>query len=167
MIHNTRHNLGVRLITSVVIGVALLLLGATTAVAQRQAANKSARGSTPQQPLYSEYRGVRIGMSAAEVRTKLGASLQQADDMDIYVFSDQESAQIVYDTAHKVRMISIDYLSGVGAPDYKSVVGPDIEVREDGTLYKLARYDSFGIWVYYNRGPGDKATVSITIQKSL
>jgi hypothetical protein len=161
MIQNTGNKLGIWLTMSVV------LLGATIAVGQRQAGNKNGLVSTPQQPLYSEYRGVRIGMSAADVRIKLGSSLQQADEMDIYVFSDKETAQIVYDTLHKVRMISIDYVGGVGAPDYKSVVGSDIDVREDGTLYKLARYDNVGIWVYYNRGPGDNATVSITIQKSL
>lgn len=166
MIHNTRHNLGVRLITSVVIVAALLLLGATTAVAQHQAANKSAHVSTPQQPLFSEYRGVRIGMSAAEVRTKLGAPMQPGDDMDFYVFSEKEAAQIVYDAAHVVKTISVDYVGGVGAPDYKAVVGPDVEVKTDGSLYKQMHYDSFGIWVFYNRGAGDAATVTITIQKS-
>ena len=166
MIRNTRHDFCVRLITSVVIVMALLLLGATVAGAQGRAVNKSAHISAPQQPLYSEYRGVRIGMTANEVRTKLGAPMQPGDDMDVYVFSDKEAAQIVYDTAHVVKTISVDYVGGVGAPDFKSVVGPDIEVRADGSLYKQMHYDSFGIWVFYNRGAGDAATVTITIQKS-
>ena len=166
MIHNTRNNLCVGLITSVVIVTALLLLGATVAGAQGRAVTKSAHISAPQQPLYSEYRGVRIGMSTADVRTKLGAPLQPADDMDLYVFSEKETAQIVYDAAHTIKTISVDYAGGVGAPDYKSVVGPEIEVMVDGSLYKLVRYDSFGVWVIYNRGAGDAGTVTITIQKS-
>jgi hypothetical protein len=105
-------------------------------------------------------------MSTADVRTKLGAPLQPADDMDFYVFSEKEAAQIVYDSAHVVKTVSVDYVGGVGAPDYKSVVGPEIEVMVDGSLYKLVRYDSFGVWVIYNRGAGDAATVTITIQKS-
>jgi len=166
MIHNTRNNFFVGLITLVVIVTVLLLLGATVAAAQGRAVSKSAHISAPQQPLYSEYRGVRIGMSTADVRTKLGAPLQPADDMDFYVFSEKETAQIVYDAAHTVKTISVDYAGGVGAPDYKSVVGPEIEVMVDGSLYKLVRYDSFGVWVIYNRGAGDAGTVTITIQKS-
>ena len=166
MIHKTRKNLFVGLITLVVIVVALLLLGATVAAAQGRVANKAAHVAAPQEPLYSQYRGVRIGMTTAEVRTKLGAPQQPGDDMDFYVFSDKEAAQIVYDTSHIVKTVSVDYIGGVGAPDYKAVVGPDVEVAANGSLYKQMHYDSFGIWVFYNRGTGDAATVTITIQKS-
>lgn len=166
MIHKTRKNLFVGLITLVVIVVALLLLGATVAAAQGRVANKAAHVAAPQKPLYSEYRGVSIGMTTAEVRTKLGAPQQPGDDMDFYVFSDKEAAQIVYDTSHIVKTVSVDYIGGVGAPDYKAVVGPDVEVAANGSLYKQMHYDSFGIWVFYNRGTGDAATVTITIQKS-
>jgi outer membrane protein assembly factor BamE (lipoprotein component of BamABCDE complex) len=166
MIHNSRNNFWVGLITAVVIVTALLLVGATVAGAQSRAVSTGAHTAAPQQPLYSEYRGVRIGMTAKEVRTKLGEPMQPGDDMDFYVFSDKEAAQIVYDAAQVVKIISVDYVGGVGAPDYKSVVGPDIEVRADGSLYRQMHYDSFGIWVFYNRGAGDAATVTITIQKS-
>ena len=166
MIHNKRNDFCVGLSTAVVMMAALLLLGATVAGAQGRAVSKSAHISAPQQPLYSEFRGVRVGMSTADVRTKLGAPFQPADDMDLYLFSEKETAQIVYDAAHTVKTISVDYAGGVGAPDYKSVVGPEIEVMVDGSLYKLVRYDSFGVWVMYNRGAGDAGTVTITIQKS-
>jgi hypothetical protein len=105
-------------------------------------------------------------MTTAEVRTKLGTPQLPGDDMDFYVFSDKEAAQIVYDTSHIVKTISVDYVGGIGAPDYKAVVGPDVEAGADGSLYKQMHYDSFGIWVIYNRGTGDAATVTITIQKS-
>jgi len=166
MIHNKRIPFCLGLATSVLMVAALLLSGATATSAQSRAVSKGARISAPQQPLYSEYRGVRIGMSTTEVRTKLGAPLQPADDMDFYVLYEKETAQIVYDAAHAVKAISVDYIGGFGAPDYKSVVGPDIEVRADGSLYKQVHYDSFGIWVIYNRSAGDTPTVTITIQKS-
>jgi len=166
MIHKTRKNLFVGIITLVVIVTTLLLLGATVAAAQGRAVTKAAHIAAPQQPLYSDYRGARIGMTTAEVRTKLGAPQQPGDDMDFYVFSDKEAAQIVYDASHIVKTISVDYIGGVGAPDYKAVVGPEVELGANGSLYKQMHYDSFGIWVFYNRGAGDAATVTITIQKS-
>ncbi len=166
MISTTRNNFCVELITSLVIVTALFLVGATIAGAQGRGKTKSAQISAPQPPLYSEYRGVRIGMSTTEVRTKLGAPQQPGDDMDFYVFSEKEMAQIAYDAAHAVKTISVDYIGGVGAPDYKSVVGPDVEVRADGSLYKQMHYDNFGIWVFYNRSASDTPTVTVTIQKS-
>ena len=107
-------------------------------------------------------------MKAQEVRTKLGEPLQKADDMDFYVFSEgKEMAQIAYDASHAVKAVSVDYLGGVGAPDYKLVVGPNVDLKPDGSIYKLIRYDSLGVWVYYNRTSGVVPIVTITIQKSL
>ena len=166
MIHHKQNPFCLGVVTLVVMVTGLLLLGATVVNAQRRAVNKGVDSSAPQQPLYSEYRGVRIGMSTADVRGKLGAPLQPGDDMDLYAFSEKETAQIVYDAAHAVKTISVDYIGGVGAPDYKSVVGPDVEVKADGSLYKQKHYDSFGIWVFYNRSAGDTPTVTVTIQKS-
>ena len=166
MMHDERNNFRVALLIPMLIVAALLVFGATVAGAQGRAATKSTQITASQQPVYNEYRGVRIGMTTAEVRTKLGAPMQPGDDMDLYVFSDKETAQIVYDTAHAVKTISVDYAGGIGAPGYKSIVGPDVEVRADGSLYKLVRYDSLGLWVFYNRTAGDAPTVTITIQKS-
>lgn len=166
MIYNKTNTFWVGAVTSVVMITALLFLGAKVASSQARAEIKGARSSVRQQPLYSEYRGLRIGMSTTEVRTKLGAPLQPGDDMDLYVFSEKETAQIVYDAAHAVKIISVDYIGGIGAPDPKSVVGTDLGVRADGSQYKQMHYDDFGIWVIYNRSAGDTPTVTITIQKS-
>jgi hypothetical protein len=120
-----------------------------------------------QQPLYTEYRGVRIGMTALDVRAKLGEPLQKADDGDFYAFSEKETAQIAYDAAHIVKTVSVDYVGGIGAPDYKAVVGSDVDVKPDGGIYKVVHYDALGLWVYYNRSAGDAPIVTITLQKSL
>jgi hypothetical protein len=166
MIHDTRHNIFGGLVSALVTMVAMFLLGAgSAATTSAQMVKASAHGSATQQPLYSEYRGVRIGMNAEEARAKLGAPLQKADDMDFYVISDAETAQIAYDASHKVKVVSVDYLGGVGAPDYKLVVGPDVQVKEDGAIYKLVRYDSQGFWVSYNRSANAVPVVTITITK--
>lgn len=121
-------------------------------------------GSAAEQPLYSDYKGVRIGMTADEVRSKLGQPSLKGEDQDYYSFSDRETAQIAYDAAHNVTTISVDYVGGVGAPDPKTVVGGDLETK-NGAEYKLVRYESFGFWVSYNRSAGPMVVVTITIQK--
>jgi hypothetical protein len=167
MIHNMRHKFLVGLFSALVILAILLLLQTVAAATPTQTKSKGAHSSVIQQPLYSEYRGVRIGMAAQDVRAKLGEPLQKADDMDLYAFSEKETAQIAYDASHTVTTVSVDYLGGVGAPDYKLVVGPDVEVKADGAIYKQVRYDTLGFWVYYNRSAGEMPIVTITIQKSL
>lgn len=166
MIHNTRNYTLAGLAGALVTVFALVLLGtglAVTTSAQTERAN--AHSPATQQALYSEYRGVRIGMPAQEARTKLGEPLQKADDMDLYVISETETAQIAYDALHKVKVVSVDYLGGAGAPDYKLVVGPDVNVEATGAIYKLVRYESLGFWVSYNRSAGDVPFVTITITK--
>ena len=140
----------------------------TSANAQpRKGAVAFASGTTIQEPLYSAYKGVRLGMTAAEARAKLGTPAMKSNDQDYYVFSENETAQIGYDAAHKVISISVDYLGGVGAPDYKTVVGGELGLTANGSLYRMVRYESLGFWVSYNRTTGKVPMVSITIQKSM
>jgi outer membrane protein assembly factor BamE (lipoprotein component of BamABCDE complex) len=127
----------------------------------------SAHASAIQQPLYGDYKGVRIGMTAEQVRAKLGKPTLLADDQDYYIMSQTETVQIAYDASHKTIAISVDFVDGIGAPDYKAVVGPDIERRSDGSMHKLVNYDSLGFWVSYHRSAGGVTTVTITIQKSI
>ena len=140
-------------------------LAPVNASAQKGLVN--ARGASVQQPLYGDYKGVRIGMTAEEVRAKLGKPALAADDQDYYIISQTETAQIAYDAAHKAKAISVDFIEGIGAPDYKAVVGPDIQVKPDGSMHKLVFYESLGFWVSYNRSVGGVPTVTITIQKIL
>jgi len=147
-----------------VIGVILLLLLGVVASGQTKTeAMKVARGYTQvQQPLYREYRGVRLGMTAAETRAKLGEPAMKSDEQDFYVFSANETAQIVY-TGQKVVTISTDYNGGVGAPDYKSVVGEDLLQKPDGSSFRMVLYDSERFWVSYYKSASVQPVVTITI----
>lgn len=147
-----------------VIGVILLLLlGAIASGQTKSEAMKVARGYTQvQQPLYKEYRGVRLGMTAGETRAKLGEPAMKSDEQDFYVFSANETAQIVY-TGQKVVTISTDYSGGVGAPDYKSVVGENLLQKPDGSLFKMVLYDSERFWVSYYKSASVEPVVTITI----
>lgn len=141
----------------------LLIATGTEVLAQKS--NSIIKPAAVQQPLYSEYHGVHIGMSAKEVWEKLGEPAFKAEDQDIFTISEKETAQIAYDPARKVKVISVDYFGGIGAPDYKAVVGPGIETKADGSVYKLVRYEASGFWVSYNRTVGPVVIVTVTIQK--
>ena len=152
-----------------IVSSALVLAGFATANAQTQASKLKAskfHAEEVQQPIFREYRGVRLGMTMEEARTKLGTAAMQSDDLDFYVFTENETAQIAYNPAHKVVTISVDYTNGVGAPDYRTVVGADILARPDGSLYKMVEYQAEGFWVSYNKSAGTVPVVTVTLQVS-
>jgi hypothetical protein len=116
-------------------------------------------------PLYNEYKGVRIGMEAVEVRKKLGNPTDKSDVQDFYAFSENESAQIYYDKG-KVMAVSVNYVGDKsGAPLPKIVLGTEIEAKADGAMYKLIRYPEAGYWVSYNRTGGGDPLVTVTMQR--
>src|SRR6185369_6352355 len=146
------------------LGVLLLLLWGIVASGQTGSQTaRVAKGSALQQlEVYREYRGVRLGMTATEARAKLGEPTMKSDEQDFYVISPGETAQLVY-IAQKVVTISTDYTDGVGAPDYRSVVGAKLEVRPDGSSFKMMPYESEHFWVSYNKSATIVPVVTITI----
>ncbi|HYV84077.1 MAG TPA: hypothetical protein VE931_11205 [Pyrinomonadaceae bacterium] len=135
------------------------------AVATVTNSSATAPAAKPNMPVYDDYRGVTIGMSADEVRSKLN-NIKKGDRQDLLNFSEHESAQIYYDDKGKVTAISIDYIGdNSGAPTPESVLGTSITPKPDGSMYQLNRYNEAGYWVSYNRTAGDKPIVTITMQK--
>jgi hypothetical protein len=117
-------------------------------------------------PLFSEYKGVRIGMTTDEARKKLGEPQDKSDEQDFFVFNEKESAQVFYDKAHKTYAISINYLGGgTATPAPKGVLGSEIEAKPDGSLYKMVRYRKAGYWVSYSRTGGTDPLTTVTIQR--
>jgi hypothetical protein len=148
-----------------IVAAGLVFSAVATAQVSRTKASLKSDAATPQQPLYTNYKGVTLGMTTEEARAKLGTPAMKAVDQDFYVFSDNETAQIVYDATHKVVTISVDYVGGVGAPDYKTVVSGELVPTPSGSLYKIVRYESLHFWVSYNRTVGPVPTVTVTLQK--
>ena len=158
-----KFKIGLVELTYLLIGLLLVLLIGIVAKGQTTQPRKNVSAhSQMQQPLYREYRGVRLGMTAAEVRAKLGEPALKSDEQDFYVISSDETVQIAY-IAQKVVTISIDYTGGVGAPDYRSVVGEGLLQKPDGSLFRMVRYDSERFWVSYNKSASVVPLVTITI----
>ena len=143
---------------------ALGLVVDASAEMQGVKATFKSEAATPQTS-FREYRGVKLGMSADETRAKLGTPTIKYSDQDLFVMSENETAQIFYDSAQKVVTISVDYLGGIGAPDYKAVVGVELDTTANGSQHKLVRFVSLGFWVSYNRTNGSVSNVTVTLQK--
>ena len=145
----------------------LVLVVASIANAQEVAKVNAATTKTAPAnvPVFADYRGVKIGMAANEVRSKLN-NITKGDHQDFVNFSEHESAQIYYDDKGNVTAISIDYFGDTSsAPTPETVLGAAIEPKPDGSMYQLNRYSDAGYWVSYNRTAGDKPIVTITMQK--
>ena len=136
-------------------------------VALAQTAQKRPNAAAEEEPVFQEYRGVKIGWLADEVRKKLGNPANKADDQDYYEFGEKERAQVYYDKATKqVMAISVDFIgAGTGVLTPQQVFGSDFEGKSDGSKSKLVRYPKAGYWVSYSRTAGDNPIISVTIQK--
>jgi hypothetical protein len=171
MIHPLRQNFYMQLLKVVLFILATVLVliiwgSFTGAMAQdKRFANQSTAQITAE-PLFREYKGIRIGMTADEVRAKLGDPKELSNAQFFYVLSDKETVQIFFDQLSKVKAISIDFIGQAsGAPGCSAVVGIQVQPMPDGSVYKLVRYPKAGYWVSYNRTAGDLPIITITIQK--
>ena len=140
----------------------VLVLAAPGAHGQRRP-----QGDGPDnQPLFSDFKGVRLGMTADDSRKKLGSPHDKGDDFDLYVYNDNQAVQIYYDKAKTVSAISIDFMSGANdIPAPKDIIGSEPETKADGSAYKLVRYPKAGYWVSYSKTAGASPTITITMQK--
>jgi len=146
--------------------VLLVLIPLTMAgVSLAQTGRKPA--SPDEDPVFLDYRGVKIGWLADDVRKKLGSPANKGDEQDFYTFGDKETCQIFYDKAtSKVTAISVDFFTGARETiTPQQVFGSDFEAKADGSKSKLVRYPKAGFWVSYNRTAGDSPIVTVTIQK--
>jgi hypothetical protein len=160
-------------LTAFALACAVVAMGPSTSVdAQTRSSRGAARTAPAEQPkedepLFSEYKGVRIGMMTDEARKKLGSPQDKSDEQDFYVFNEQESAQVFYDKTHKTYAISVNYLgtNNTGTPTAKAIFGSEIETKPDGSMFKMVRYPKAGYWVSYSRTSGSDPIISITIQR--
>ena len=170
-----------RLVYGLMLVAAMMIMGATFASAQEastaQATQEAATNTSPEAksanttpavtPVFTAYRGVSVGLTADEVRQKLGKPEETFDEMDLFVFSDRERARVFYDKDKKARAISITYVgTNGGAPLPAAVLGTEIESKEDGSMHKMITYPEAGYWVSYSRTAGESPLVMITMQKT-
>ena len=145
----------------------VVLSFALAGVALAQTAQKRPNAVHEEDPVFNDYRGVKLRWLADDVRKKLGNPANKADDQDYYEFGQNERAQVYYDKdTRQVTAISVDFIgAGTGVITPQQVFGSDFEGKSDGSKSKLVRYPKAGFWVSYSRTAGDNPIISVTMQK--
>lgn len=172
-----QRSIGVPHIITIGIIVMLVLWLVATAFGQGAAAQDGIATSQTQEletsqdlkPVFSEYKGIAIGTTEAELLERLESkpTLESKDDY-FFVFSEAESAQFLLGPDRKVKVMSVTYSGNdSNAPTYEDVFGKDVAIKmtPDGKIYNLVNYPESGFWVAYYKSMGDQAMVTITVQK--
>jgi hypothetical protein len=118
------------------------------------------------EPAFSDYRGISIGTTEAELLERINIKpVFESEDDFVYVFSDTESAQFLLDSDRRVTVMSIKY-GHANAPSYEDVFGKNVPLRTtpDGNVYNLVSYPDAGFWVAYYRSYGTQL-VTLMVQK--
>jgi hypothetical protein len=145
---------------------ASLVIAASSSNAQTPRRTATSASGEDEAVLFRDYRGIQLGMTADEVRKKLGDPKDKGDEQDFFVFNDTETAQIVYDKTHKVVTISADFMTvGDKVPTPKQIFGGDVEAKADGSVYRMLRLQKAGYWISYNRTGGASPLTTVTLQK--
>ena len=141
--------------------------GAFTSNISTPSGQEKVAGTDPAtEPAFKDYKGVRIGMSADEVAEKLGEPAVKDENEGVFLISDVEMVQVLYDKTGGVSALSITYSAEhTNPPKALAILGEDVTADADGRIYKLIRYPESGYWVAYNRTAGAAPVVSVTINK--
>lgn len=118
-----------------------------------------------QTPIYRDYHGVQLGMPKAEVHQKLGAPSSTDDRQEVFNVSETQVAQVFYDRQGQVSAFTVNYLGDPKAPTAQQVFGAPCEVREDGSTYKMVRYETAGLWIVYTSTAENPPFVTIAVQQ--
>lgn len=103
-----------------------------TATKAAISSEKSRKPKTATMPALQNYKDIKIGSTADEVRDKLGKAVIDDKDGFYYEFDDAERVQIQLDADKKIRLISVTYTS-------ESKKSPKLETRSLPRSWLLVR----------------------------
>jgi hypothetical protein len=137
-----------------------------TAPQGEETAPAPAAAATPAAPLYSEFKGVKIGTSRDEARKMLGNPREKDKQQDFFLLSDRERARVYYDDKGAATAVIVTYVGKSGdIPTPKAILGTEPEQKPDGSIYKIVYYPEAGYWIAYSRTAGDNPLTIITMQR--
>jgi hypothetical protein len=156
------------------VSVILFALPAAAQIAEKEevssvvAAQPAVEAAAPA-PFIDDVSGVSVGMTADEVKDKLGKPESSDASSMYYELDGSKTLRLRLDADKKVSLIAAMYMGNdANPPKVTDVFGPDVNIEpgENGSVYKMVRYPSAGFWVAYSRlNAGGDPLTTITIQK--
>ena len=112
----------------------------------------------------SEFRGVRLGFTAEQVKGALGAPATKSDNREDFTFDGDNQLSLHYENG-AVKAMQISFIDATKAPDWAQVVG-DAQIEEMANGAKSARkvVKTENYWVTMYRSK-DGTIVRITISR--
>src|SRR5215213_8420806 len=93
------------------------------------------------EPLYTEFRGVKMGTSREGARKKLGGPQEKDKGQDFFALSERQRARLYYDEKGAVSAIIVTHVGkSADIPTPKAILGADIEPKQDGSMYQIVYY---------------------------
>jgi hypothetical protein len=136
---------------------------------QNAAAVKTVAAGQVTGPLVDDINGIALGMTADEVKDKLGKP-DTGDAATMYYDLDNGlQVQLRLDADKKVAMVAGIYSGNrADAPEFGEVFGSDVQPtrQENGSVYRRVRYPSKGYWVAYSQLDLESGPMTtVTLQK--
>jgi len=117
-----------------------------------------------QNKVFSEYKGVKLGMKRDAVKTALGSPENSSDTSDDFKLTGDDTMTVHYDNG-EVKAIQLSFLDPKNAPAWKDVVGdaPVSELSNGGkTARRTMEAEKFWVTIYQSK---EGTTTRITISR--
>ncbi|HZS07637.1 MAG TPA: hypothetical protein VFD58_22570 [Blastocatellia bacterium] len=138
------------------------LYAQTPASPERQQAPTQAAQPAP--PVLHEYRGVRLGLTAEQVRGVMGKASRTGEGMDEFKLGDGDLITVYYDAKGAVRTIELYFTDAARAPAWTEVVGnAEIQSQPSGSKFARVVVSDENFWVtMYRSKSGTVTTITIS-----
>src|SRR3712207_5511164 len=118
------------------------------------------------EPLYTEFKGVKIGTAREEARKKLGSPQEKDKSQDFFAISDRQRARLYYDEKGAVSAVIVTHVGkSADIPTPKAIPGATIEAKQDVSRCQIVSDPKPADWVTDGRTTGDGPLTMIAMQK--
>ncbi|HYE73963.1 MAG TPA: hypothetical protein VEF04_11565 [Blastocatellia bacterium] len=124
----------------------------------------SSQSTQPALPVLRQYRGVKLNMTADEVKAAMGQPVRSNKDQEEYKLSGDDLMTVHYDTQGKVKTIQLYFSDASHAPGWKEVIG-DAEIQQNASGSRFARVtvpaENFWVTMFQSQN-GTVTTITIS-----
>ena len=144
------------------VAIALSVVGGFSLYAR--SVQSASVGHSAQNKVFSEFKGVKLGMKREAVKAAMGSPENSSDTSDDFKLTGDDTMTVHYDNGD-VKAIQLSFLDPKNAPAWKDVVGdaPVSELSNGGkTARRTIEAEKFWVTIYQSK---EGTTTRITISR--